>query len=151
MIELVAQEKFYKDVRHDTLRPAVPKDPRASRAGSSAAPAVAPSRTTYSGGAPSALATNSGILKMLQGIFATYRCTDQRLDVMDQRLQIVRHNQEIIHSQRDEPLQEFPDIPIFPLVPNPYGSLTPAELAAFGIGPTCISSDDDDEETEDDE
>jgi hypothetical protein len=65
MIELVAQEKFYKDVRHDTLRPAVPKDPRASHAGSSAAPAVAPSRTTYSGGAPSALATNSGILKML--------------------------------------------------------------------------------------
>jgi hypothetical protein len=29
---------------------------------------------------------------------------------MDQRLQIVRHNQEIIYSQRDEPLQEFPDV-----------------------------------------
>jgi hypothetical protein len=141
MIEFVTQEKFYKDVRHDSLRPAVPKDPRASRAASAAAPS-----------------TNSSFLKMLRGIFATCRRTDQCLDVMDQHLQIVRHNQEIIHSQRDEPLQEFPDVPVFPPVSDPYGSLTPAELAAFGIGPVRISSDDDDEvqadddeETEDDE
>jgi hypothetical protein len=154
IIESVTQEKFYKDVCHDSLRPAVPNDPRASRAGSSATP----SRTTRSGGAPSTPATNSSILKMLRGIFATCRCTDQRLDVMDQRLQIVRRNQEIIHSQRDEPLQEFPDVPIFLPVPDPYGSLTPTKLAAFGIGPTRVSSDDDDEaqadddeETEDDE
>jgi hypothetical protein len=60
VIESVAQEKFYKDVHHDSLQPAVPKDLRASRASSSAAP----SRTT-------APAPNSGILKMLQGIFAT--------------------------------------------------------------------------------
>jgi hypothetical protein len=79
-------------VRHDSLRPAVPKDLRASRAGSSTAPAAAPSHTTHSGGAPSTPATNFGILKMLQGIFATCRRTDQRLDVMDQRLPIVRHN-----------------------------------------------------------
>jgi hypothetical protein len=71
---------------------------------------------------------------------------------------MVRCNQEIIHSQRDELLQEFPDVPVFPPVPDPYGSLTPAELAAFGIGPARVSSDDDDEaqadeeeETEDDE
>jgi hypothetical protein len=86
MIQSMAQEKFYKDVHHDSLCPAVPKDPRASHAGSSAAPTAAPSRTTYSGGASSAPATNSGILKMLRGIFDTYWCTDQRLDVMDQRL-----------------------------------------------------------------
>jgi hypothetical protein len=92
MIESVAHEKFYKDVHHDSLRPTVPKDPRASRAGSSVVPIAAPSRTTHSGGAPSAPATNSGILKMFQGIFATCRCTDQRLDVVDQRPQIVRHN-----------------------------------------------------------
>jgi hypothetical protein len=48
MIESVAQEKFYKDVRHDSLCPAVSKDPRVSRVGSSAVP----SRTTRSGGAP---------------------------------------------------------------------------------------------------
>jgi hypothetical protein len=78
--------------------------------------------------------------------------------MMDKRLQIVRCNQEIIHSQRDEPLQEFPDVPVFPPVPDPYGSLTPVELAAFGISPVRVSSDDDDEaqaddyeETEDDE
>jgi hypothetical protein len=130
MIESVAQEKFYKDVRHDSLRSAVPKDPRASRASSSAAP----SHTTHSGGASSAPATNSDILKLLWGIFATCRHTDQRLDVMDQCLQIVRCNQEIIHSQQDEPLQEFPNVPVFPPIPDPYGSLTPAELAAFGIG-----------------
>jgi hypothetical protein len=88
MIESVAQEKFYKDVRHDSLRPAVPKDPRASHAGSSAAPSL----TTRSGGAPSASATNSDMLKMLRGIFATCQHTDQRLDVMDQCLQIVRRN-----------------------------------------------------------
>jgi hypothetical protein len=73
LIESVVQEKFYKDVHHDSLRPAVPKDPRASQAGSSAA---APSHTTRSGGAPSAPATNSSILKMLRVIFATCRCTD---------------------------------------------------------------------------
>jgi hypothetical protein len=71
MIESVAQENFYKDVRHDSLLPAVPKDPRAFCASSSTAPATAPSRTTCSGDAPSAPATNSGILKMLRGIFAT--------------------------------------------------------------------------------
>jgi hypothetical protein len=147
MIESVAQEKFYKDVHHDSLRPAMPKDPRASLAGSFAAP----SHTTHSGGVPSALATNSGILKMLRGIFTTCWCTNQRLDVMDQRLQIMRRNQEIIHSQWDELLQEFPYVPVFPPVPDPYGSLTPAELAAFGIGPARVSSDGDDEETEDDE
>jgi hypothetical protein len=145
MIESVAQEKFYKDVRHDSLRPAMPKDPRASHAGSSAAPTATPSRTTCSGCAPSAPATNSGILNMLRGIFATCRRIDQCLDVMDQRLQIVRRNQEIIHSQRDEPLQEFPDVPVFPLVPDPYGSMTLAELAAFGIDPAHVSLDDDDE------
>jgi hypothetical protein len=151
MIESVAQEKFYKDVHHDSLRPTVPKDPRASHAGSSAAPDAAPSHTTHSGGAPSAPATNSGILKMLRGIFATCWSTDQHLDVMDQRLQIVRRNQEIIHSQRDKPLQEFPDIPVFPPVPDPYNSLTPAELAAFVIGPARVFSDDDDEAQADDE
>jgi hypothetical protein len=145
MIESVAQEKFYKDVRHDSLHPAVPKDPRASCA-------------TCSGGAPSTPATNSSISKMLWGIFATCRRTDQCLDVMDQCLQIVRRKQEIIHSQHDEPLQDFPDVPIFPPVHDPYSSLTPAELVAFGIGPARVSSDDDDEaqadddeETEDDE
>jgi hypothetical protein len=66
---------------------------------------------------------------------------------MDQCLQIMQCNQEIIHSQQDEPLQEFPDVPVLPLVPDPYGSLTPAELAAFGIDPARVSSDDDDEET----
>jgi hypothetical protein len=64
MIESLAQEKFYKDVRHDSLRPAVPKHPRDSRAGSSAAPTDAPSHTARSGGAPSTPATNSNILKM---------------------------------------------------------------------------------------
>jgi hypothetical protein len=77
---------------------------------------------------------------------------------MDRRLQIVRRNQEIIHSQWDEPLQEFLDVPVFLPVPDPYGSLTPAELATFRIDPAHVSSDDDDEaqadddeETEDDE
>jgi hypothetical protein len=64
--------------------------------------------------------------------------------MMDQRIQIVRHNQEIIHSQRDEPLQEFPDVPVFSPVPDPYGSLTPAELATFSIGPARVSLDNDD-------
>jgi hypothetical protein len=95
---------------------------------------------------------------MLWGIFTTCRCTDQYLDVMDHRLQIMRRNQEIIHSQQDEPLQEFPDVSVFPLIPDPYDSLTLAVLATFGIGPAHASSDDndeaqadDDEETVDDE
>jgi hypothetical protein len=52
-------------------------------------------------------------------------------------------------------------MPIYPPVANPYASLTPTELAAFGVGPSYAptgSNDDDedeeatndDEETEDD-
>jgi hypothetical protein len=58
----------------------------------------------------------------------------------------VRCNQEIIHSQRDEPLLEFSGVPIFPPVPDPYASLSATELAAFGIGPACVFDDDDNEE-----
>jgi hypothetical protein len=53
---------------------------------------------------------------------------------MDQHLQIMRRNQEIIHSQRDEPLHELLDVPVFPPVLAPYGLLTPAELAALALG-----------------
>jgi hypothetical protein len=88
---------------------------------------------------------------MFRGIFVMCRRTDQALDVMEQRLQIVRRNQEIIHSQRDELLHEFPDIPVFPPVPDPYASLTPAELASFGIGRAHVFDDDDEEQADDDE
>jgi hypothetical protein len=37
-----------------------------------------------------------------------------------------------------------------PARPDPYTSLTPVELAAFGIGPARVSDDDDDEEQDDD-
>jgi hypothetical protein len=65
----------------------------------------------------------------------------------------VRRNQEIIHSQQDEPLLEFSDVPVFLPVPGPYNSLTPNKLAAFGIGPTHVPSnnDDDEEQADDDE
>jgi hypothetical protein len=62
----------------------------------------------------------------------------------------VRSNQEIIHSQQDEPLQKFPGVHVFPPVPDPYGLLTPAELTAFGIDPAHVYSDDDDEAQADD-
>jgi hypothetical protein len=78
MIEMVTNEKFYKGSRHDPLRPAVPKDPRASHASSS----PAPSHTTHNSGASSASGTNSGFLKMFRGIFAMCWHTDQHLDVM---------------------------------------------------------------------
>jgi hypothetical protein len=70
----------------------------------------------------------------------------------------VRCNQEIIHSQRDEPLLEFPNVLNFLPVPDPYTLLTPTKLAAFSIDPAHVSDDDDDdeqadnnEETKDDE
>jgi hypothetical protein len=85
------------------------------------------------------------------------RCIDQCLEVMYQRLQIVWCNQEIIHSRRDDLLFEFPDVPVYLPVPDPYDSLTLVELAAFGIDPAHVDDDDDDdaeangdEETEDD-
>jgi hypothetical protein len=101
MIDVVANEKFYKHVALEPLHPAVPKDPRTHR---TASPVVAPSRTTYSGGASTSSSTNSGFLKMFRGIFSMCRRMVQCTDVMEQCLQIVWHNQEIIHSQRDEPL-----------------------------------------------
>jgi hypothetical protein len=88
---------------------------------------------------------------MFRGIFMMCRRMNQLLDVMEQRLQIVRHNQEAIHSQGDELLQVFLDVLVFLPVPDPYASLTPAELAAFGIGPAHVFDDDDEEQTGDDE
>jgi hypothetical protein len=149
MIEIVAHEKFYNDVAHEPLYPTVPKDPRTPR--TSPPPAVAPTRTTHSGGATSP-SSNSGFLKMFQGIFVMCHRTDQHLDVIEQRMEIVCRNQEIIHSQWDESLLEFPDVPVYPLVTDPYASLTPAELAAFGVctsyAPTSSDDDDDEEEEE---
>jgi hypothetical protein len=89
MIEMVTKEKFYKDSRHDPLHPAVSKDLRTSRASASASAAP---RTTRSGGDSSPSSTNSGFLKMFRGIFVMCQHTDQCLDVMEQRLQIVRRN-----------------------------------------------------------
>jgi hypothetical protein len=163
LIETVAHERFYKDVAHELLHPAVLKDPRSHL--TSPPPDVAPTRTTHSGGASSSSSiTNSRFLKMFQGIFAMCRHTDQRMDVMETYLDIVHRNQEIIHSQQDAPLIEFPDVPVYPppLIPDPYASLTLAELAAFGIGPSRTLPDydddddvegatNDDEETKDDE
>jgi hypothetical protein len=73
---------------------------------------------------------------------------DQRMYVMEQCLQIMQHNQKIIHSQRDELLFEFPDVPVFSPIPKPYASLTAAELVAFGIGPARAPNDDDDDDEE---
>jgi hypothetical protein len=67
----------------------VPKDSRTSHASASASTAH---RSTHNGGASSAFSTNSGLLKMFRGIFAMCQRTNQHLDIMEQRLQIVRHN-----------------------------------------------------------
>jgi hypothetical protein len=86
VIEVVTKEKFYKDVAHEPLHPAMPKDPRTHRA-SSSTPANAPSLTTHNSGASSsAPSVNSNFMKMFKGIFDMCRCTDQRMDVMDQCL-----------------------------------------------------------------
>jgi hypothetical protein len=162
MTAMYIPDSDFQDPKVDaSLRPAVPKDPRAHRS-SSSAPVVAPPHTTRSGGASSSSSQSSRMLKMLRGIFAMCRRTDQLMDVMEQQMWIMHHNQEIFHSPWDEPLLEFLDIPVYPPVADPYASLTPAELAAFGIGPShpLVSYDDDDEdeeaandkeETEDDE
>jgi hypothetical protein len=148
MIEVVAHETFYKDVKHVLLHPAVPKDPR-THCSSSSTPAVAPVCTTRNGGASSS-SQSSGMLKMFRVIFAICRYTDQCLDVIEQCMEIVCHNHEIIHSLRDEPLLEFPDVPVYPPVVDPYASLTAVELAAFGVGPSYAptGSDDEDEDEE---
>jgi hypothetical protein len=62
MIEVVAHERFYKDVGHEPLHPAVPKDP-ITHPSSSPPPNVAPTRTTRSGGASSS-SSNCSFLKM---------------------------------------------------------------------------------------
>jgi hypothetical protein len=89
---------------------------------------------------------------MLQGNFAMCHHIDQRMEVMEQHMQIVRHNQEFLNSQQDEPLLEFLNVPIYAPIPDTYASLTPVELAAFAIGPTRapVDNDDDEEEANDD-
>jgi hypothetical protein len=42
-------------------------------------------------------------------------------------------------------------VPIYPLVADPYASLTPAELAGFDIASACAPDDDEEEATNDDE
>jgi hypothetical protein len=65
-IETMAHERFYKDVAHEPLCPVVPKD--STRHRTSPPLDVAPSHTTYSGGASSS-SSNSSFLKMFWGIF----------------------------------------------------------------------------------
>jgi hypothetical protein len=71
-------------------------------------------------------------------------------------------NQEIIHSQRGEPLLEFPEDPVYLPIHDPYASPTQVELAAFAASvshapaPITDNNNDeeeanDDEETKDDE
>jgi hypothetical protein len=91
MIEVVAHERVCKDVAHESLCPVVPKDPRSHHT-SSPPPVVAPTRTTCSDGASFASSSNSGFLRMFRDIFAMCRHIDQRMDVMEQRLEIVRRN-----------------------------------------------------------
>jgi hypothetical protein len=79
------------------------------------------------------------------------RRTDKHLDVIEQCMEIVCHNQEIIHSQRDEPLLEFPGVPVYLPIADPYVSLTPAELVAFGVGPSYAPASNDDDDDEDEE
>jgi hypothetical protein len=161
MIKTVAHERFYKDVAHEPLHPAIPKGP--ARCHTSPPPDVAPTRTTRRGGASSS-SSNFGFLKMFWGSFAMCRCTDQCMDVMEHRMDIIHRNQEILHSQGDKPLIEFLDEPVYPPIPDLYATLTPVELVAFGIGPSrapIAGSDDDNdgdeeaannyEETEDNE
>jgi hypothetical protein len=138
MIETVAHERFYKYVAHEPLRPAVLKG-LAHRHTSPPPPDVTPTHTTYNGGASFSSSSNSGFLKMSWGIFAMCHRTDQRMDVMERRMDIIHRNQEILQSQRDEPLIEFSDEPVYPPVPNPYASLTLVELAAFWYRPLPCS------------
>jgi hypothetical protein len=47
-------------------------------------------------------------------------------------------------------------MPVYPPIDDPYASLTPAELAAFGVGPSYApadsdNNDDDEEEANNDE
>jgi hypothetical protein len=45
--------------------------------------------------------------------------TDHRLDVVEQCMETVWQYQEILHSQRDELLLEFPDVSVYPPIPDP--------------------------------
>jgi hypothetical protein len=75
VVETVAHERFYKDVAHEPLRPAVPKD--SARCHTSPPSDVAPTRTTHGGGASSSSSSsNSSFLKMFRGIFAVCYRTD---------------------------------------------------------------------------
>jgi hypothetical protein len=95
MIETVTHERFYKDVVHEPLRPALPILP--IRHHTSPPSNVAPSHFTRSGGATSSN-SNSDFLKMFRGIFAMGCHIDQLMDVLERRTDILRRNQEIIHS-----------------------------------------------------
>jgi hypothetical protein len=107
MIKMVAHERFVKDVAHEPLHPALHKVPIHRR--TSPPPDASPSCTTRNSGASSSSSANSGILKMFWGIFSMCHHTDRHMDVLDHRTKILRRNQEIIHSQRDDPLIKFPE------------------------------------------
>jgi hypothetical protein len=66
-------------------------------------------------------------------------------------MEIARRNQEIIHSQQDELLLEFPNVSVYPPITDPCASLTPAELATFGLGPSYAPADSDDDDDEHEE
>jgi hypothetical protein len=89
MIETVAHERFYKDVAHEPLHPALPKLPICHH---TSPLDVVPSHSTRSSGASSSSSANFGILKMFWGIFTMCHHTDQRMDVLEHRTNILRRN-----------------------------------------------------------
>jgi hypothetical protein len=95
MIEVLAHERFYKDAAHEPLRPVVSKGPAHRHISPQD---VAPTHTAHSGRASNSSSSNSNFLKMFQGIFSMCRRTDQHIDVMDRRIDILQRNQKIIHS-----------------------------------------------------
>jgi hypothetical protein len=48
-------------------------------------------------------------------------------------------------------LLEFPDVPVYPPIDDPYASLIPAGLAAFGMGPSHAPDDHDDDDDNEEE
>ena len=131
MIEHVSKRTFVKDVVHQDLKPQIP----------SAASRPPPTASTSSS------TGRSGVLKFLKGIFAMCQRTQDTVDSVRARQNVLLENQCNLHrlTPNAPAFVEFAEEPVPPPVADPFSSLTPQEMTYFGF-----EAKGDDEEEHDD-
>jgi hypothetical protein len=135
LVEAVSKRTFVKDVEHiplcskkqyNSLPPSAISVPSAA-ATSSDVRRIAVSSSSSSG--------RSAFFKLFKGLFSICQSNKQSMDVVCEHQEVLLENQQILHHkmQVEQPFVEFSPIEALPELPDPFASLTAAEMVFHGM------------------